>query len=277
MKVSESQNAGYLKQSGCRIKWLNLMLLSLFFPLVSCSLSENHDNVKPVKVLPYKGHLTEYTEDNQTIYNFIYDSDRLQMHNYYMPDGSKSFVYKYDSAGKPSEIDVTQPLYNYKLYPVFSDSVLLEFKMYINDEYKAKYTFDYDQEGRIIRVARISLRNGIIASTSMIWEGQNIKEYELKLYYFTPPEVYKYKFEYDKYKNPYKIVFRDFNFNFIEFLPISENNWTTMVAYNAEYPQTTLTMNNTFSYSGPGYPFVKLSSSLKSSGESQTIYSEYKY
>jgi hypothetical protein len=248
-----------------------------FFLLMSCSLSEDHNSIRPLIVLPYKGHLIEYTEDNRIVYNFIYDSDRLQMHNHYMSNGSKTFVYRYDSSGVLCEIDVTQPLYNYKLYPVFSDSVLLELKMYIDDEYKRRYVFDYDNEGRMIRVSRISLGYGIIASTSLIWEGNNIREYELRLYYFTQPEVFKYQFEYDEYKNPYKVVFGDFNFNFIEFLPISENNWTKMVAFNTDFPQTTLTLNNTFAYAGAGYPFVKLTSSTRSDGKTSEIYSEYKY
>jgi hypothetical protein len=254
-----------------------IICLSLFFLALSCNKNQQDENNKPFIVVPFNADLTQYTENNRIIYEFKYDSSRLVTHNDYSSNGAIMFNYKYNESGRPDKIEVSQRLYNYVIYPIFDDTLLTELRVYIDDQFRSKYVMDYDNENRIIRVSRINSRNALLAATNIMWDGNNIKEYELKFNYVYPPIVYKYQYEYDKQKNPYKNVFRGFNYNLIEFLPISENNWTTMVGYNEDYPQNKLTLKNTFSYAGQGYPFVKFESAIGYDGKKSETYSEYKY
>ncbi|HLF33539.1 MAG TPA: hypothetical protein VI583_04850 [Cyclobacteriaceae bacterium] len=251
-----------------------LLLISITF---SCNLDEDITYKNTGKFVRSNSYLREFIEENTLIYRFKYDSNRLVENYIYTGDETRSFFYEYDSAGSLIKIRGKNPLYDYVLYPVFSDSLLTELNYFINNNFRSTYLFEYDTEGRMVRASRISDRGRLLAETVMVWEGRNISEYELRLVYVIPNVVYKYEFEYDERLNPYRDVFRSLNYNLIEYLPISENNWITMVAYNLEYPQTRMTLKNTFAYSGPGYPFVRLQSAIESDGKKSEIYSEYKY
>ena len=73
-------------------------------------------------------------------------------------------------------------------------------------------------------MTQISLVFGLLVDVYFEWEGQNIKRYQSTVYHFPDGSTYVYGFKYDELRNPYHSVFQNIGFNFIDNLPLTEND-----------------------------------------------------
>ena len=251
-------------------------LIPVFVFIFSCRQDHEMGNLKILKEIPVNPLLTEYSENNNPIYSFSYDSGRLVSHTQFAVDGNIEFNYEYDSSGKPNKIEVSRPSYNYTIYPEFSDSLLRELSIMADGRLQSRYVFENDSSGKMIKASRISPANVLIASAVFTWHGLNVTSYELKLLYVNPPITFRYDYEYDRLMNPYKVVFRDFKFNLIDFMPVSENNYIHMTGYNEDNPRSKVLISYQYSYSA-GFPFFRYESLTDFNGATSNSYSDYNY
>ena len=255
-----------------------LSMLGIFLLVVSCSGNEENFSPDGIEVVHGKYLLKEYRENNKKLYSFSYNNDYLETNTIYGDNSLKNFVYHYSGIqGRPDTVIVTQPLYDYFIIPEFTDTLISVLNIYIENDLKLRYIMTYDQDNKIIQVSKVSVRSGLVARSLFTWEGDNIKSYEVQFMLVIPPVDYVYEYQYDDRINPYKNVFRNLGFNLIEFMPISKNNWLTMVGYNKDYPQTRVTIRNQFAYSGPGYPFASSKSVVDYDGSKSETLGNYDY
>jgi hypothetical protein len=152
----------------------------------------------------------------------------------------------------------------------------MEFEVWNNRILRQRVLFERDREGRIVGMRRFSLNLGQLLQVRFEWEEGNIRRYESTMYGDMGLITWVYEFQYDNYRNPYASVFREIGFNFVDYLPLTENNWVEMVVYEKGNENgTRVTFRNKFSYGG-NYPFVKESVQLRGD-DRQQIYAEYKY
>ena len=152
----------------------------------------------------------------------------------------------------------------------------MEWEVWNGNKLRQWVFFDRDNKGRIIRMSQISLVFGLLVDVFFEWEGQNITRYESTVYNFPDISTYVYEFKYDQFRNPYHSVFQNIGFNFIDNLPLTENNWLEMLVYEkGDYEGTKINYLNKFGYGGK-YPFVKESTQIKDKIR-KGIYAEYKY
>jgi hypothetical protein len=133
-----------------------------------------------------------------------------------------------------------------------------------------------DEQGRIIKISRISRNLGLLRTYTFTWEGQNYTKYEFAWYGDYEKRTYVYEFKYDQLRNPYHSAFRNIGFNFVDFLPLTENNATEMLAYQKDNrEETKITDKNKFLYVGK-YPFVR--ESAWTQGDNSTdVYGVFRY
>ncbi len=252
-------------------------IFCLFF-LLSCSKDKSLDGPFNFVFVENPNLLKDYMENNTVLYDFTYNNkNNLTENNIYNPEGTTTYDFIYDQENRPDTIAVKTPSYNYYLIPAYQDTLLLELDAYYNNQFEFKYVFRYDSIGRIRQVSRYGNSLNLFANSLFTWEGNNIKKYEIQFLYVSPPIIYDYEYEYDNKINPFRKVYKGFNYNLIEYLPISENNWVSMIGYNKDYPDNKLSVKNVFDYTGPGYPFVKSISATSYSGTVTDIYAEYHY
>ena len=253
------------------------LVIGIILLVLSCAGNEDYFSPSGIEVIHGKYLLKEYDEDNKKLYSFSYAGDYLESNTIYNDQGLTKYKYHYSETGRPDTIFVSQPHYDYYMIPEFNDTLISLLNVYFEGDLKLKYIMTYDDSNKIIQVSKVSIRSGLVARSLFEWEGNNIKTYEIQFMLVIPPVDYVYEYKYDNRLNPYKNVFRNIGFNLIDFVPVSQNNWLTMVGYSKDYPQTRLTIRNQFAYSGPGYPFASSKSRVDYDGSRSEIFGKFDY
>ena len=184
------------------------------------------------------------------------------------------FVYGQD--GVVDSVYIRQRYFPRDLFFVYNDSLVVEFEVWNNNILRQRVIFDRDEEGRIIRMTRISLTYGLVLDVLFEWEDRNISRYESTFYNNPDPETFVYEFKYDQYRNPYASTFEKIGFNFVDYMPLSKNNWIELMIYKKnDSSGSNVLFKNKFSYGG-SYPFAKESVQLEGKNRYE-LYAEYTY
>jgi hypothetical protein len=251
------------------------IFLLILYNLGSCSPDDPVYPVNPAGRPPEK-FLKAYYEENNLLQSFEYDSNRLMQQRTYYERGESSFRFFYNKSGRLDSAWVRQPVFPRNLYFHYKDSLITAFEVWNGGRIRQWVLFDRDDRGRIIRMSRISLASGLLLDVHYEWEGGNILRYESTDYRGMEVFTYVYELKYDHFRNPYRYVFRSTGYNFVDYLPLTENNWLELVLYRKDDPiGTRMTYSNIFGYGG-NYPFVK-ETTWKEKNIRQGIYAEYKY
>ncbi len=246
------------------------------FLLIACSPEEPIDLSKIKRNKPTSYYLKEYLENNDLIQSFEYDSVNLTYMTQYSGSRESTIQFVYRPDGVVDSAYIRQRYFPRDLYFVYNDSLIVEFEVWNSDILRQRVIFDRDEEGRIIRMTRFSLTYGLILDVFFEWENQNISRYESTFYADLDPETFVYEFKYDQFRNPYASAFEKVGFNFVDYMPISTNNWTELLIYKKnDSSGSSVLFSNKFSYGG-SYPFAKESVQIEGKNRFE-IYAEYKY
>jgi hypothetical protein len=252
-----------------------VLFFSMLLFLGACSSDDPVYPRNPVNAPPEK-FLKEYYEENNLMQAFEYDSNRVILQRTFSSQGESTFSFFYDRDGRLDSTWVRQRVFPRDLYFHYEDSLMIAFEVWNGGRIRQWVLFERDDRGRITRMTRISLASGLLLDVHFEWEGGNILKYESTDYRGMTVFTFVYEFKYDNFRNPYRYVFRSTGFNFIDYVPLSENNWLELVVYRKDDPAGTRVMyNNVFGYGGD-YPFVKQSTQMIEKIR-HGIYAEYKY
>lgn len=243
--------------------------------LCGCNLNNELD-IRPNSLIsPKTKFLKEYWEDNIQLHYFNYENGRISFQSEIEQNGQATINYHYDEAGRPSIFNVRRQYFDHDLHFIYKDSLFTEFEVWNSLGLVQKYFFTRDNEGKIVQMARVSLNHGLLYYLNFYWEEENIAKYEYTFYSEEGPQTIIYEFSYDEYKNPYTTIFRDVGFNFLSYLPLTENNVSEVKVYSKDNSSNFIMYKNTYAYSA-NYPFVRLATKYEGKNRSE-IYSEYKY
>ncbi|MBR9997315.1 MAG: hypothetical protein KFF73_00020 [Cyclobacteriaceae bacterium] len=249
--------------------------LLVVFIFGACSPEEPVFPPNPVTTPPEK-FLKEYYEENNLMQSFEYDSNRLVLQKTYSSRGESSFSFFYGLNGRLDSTWVRQRVFPRDLYFHHEDSLITSFEVWNGGRIRQWVLFDRDNRGRIVRMVRVSLASGLLLDVRFEWDGANILKYEATDYRGLTVATYVYEFKYDEFRNPYRSVFHATGFNFIDYIPLTENNWLELTVYRKDDPAGTKVLyTNVFGYGG-NYPFVKESTQVIDKVR-RRIYAEYKY
>ena len=242
----------------------------------ACSLDDGI-NIQPYRSQPVPNHyLKEYYEDDNLVQSFEYEGTRLLRQWLYRGNNVSSIEFVYSEQGRADSARVRQTYFPRDLAFRYRDSLLMEFEVWNNRILRQWVLFDRDEKGRIVEMKRISLSLGFLLHVEFEWEGGNIARYESTFFGDLGTTTWVYEFRYDTFRNPYRSVFHEIGFNFVDYMPLTENNWLELVVYRKDDPNgSRVTYKNTFSYGGD-YPFVKESVQIDHKDRLK-VYAEYKY
>jgi hypothetical protein len=220
--------------------------------------------------------LTEYHENHQLMQTFEYKDDQLFIQTLIQDDEVSSMQFVYSDDGRLDSAYIRQSWFPRALKFHYEDSLIREWEVWHNNNLKQYVFLERDDQGRIIIISRVSLNLGLLRTYKFTWEGQNYTKYEFFRYSNYGKQTFVYEFKYDQQGNPYHAAFRNIGFNFVDFLPLSENNATEMVAYQIDKrEETEITFKNQFLYFGK-YPFVR-ESAWKQGNNSTDVYGVFRY
>jgi hypothetical protein len=224
-----------------------------------------------------KSYLKYYYEDNQLVQSFEYEGDRIIKLIKHGDNDSTIIKFVYHKNGLADSALVKEKYITRQMVFIYQDSVLMGFEVRSSNNSQHQIIFTRDQSNRIIRMALISHKYGILNQVDFFWEGQNILKYESTSFNGMDNPTYVYEFKsYDHLWNPYNSVFGSVGFNFIDFIPLADNNWIELDFYRKNYYNNyKVNYVNKFSYCGQ-YPYVK-QSSQKIDKEITQVYAEYNY
>jgi hypothetical protein len=276
------------------MKGLNTTLvLFVIFSVQSCV----KENVLPdLKIYQGDYRLQEYIENKKLKYSFDYENGLLKSHIQVDSPTTITFKYHYENdIGKPDTIYVREStitgktnyifpdqeppteITDYKIVLKYDDERISEFVFYQDPYHYFRLVLEFDLNGKIVRQAQVFRKRGLAYIVNFLWEGNNITRYEETYEDGAGGTTIVHEFEYDDKVNPYKVVFKDFKFDFIRMLPLTENNFVNEKIYLKNTPNKIFRYSFTFSYSGHGYPISKMALIHDFDGNRQQFNSSYKY
>jgi hypothetical protein len=276
------------------MKGLNkTFVLIVIISIQSC----NKENVLPgFKIYQGDYRLQEYIENKKLKYSFSYEHGMLRSHIQLDSPTTKTFQYHYENdIGKPDTIFVREStvigetnyifpdqepgteILEYKIVPKYTEDRISEYGFYQDPFHYFRLILEYDHSGKVVQQAQVFPKRGLASILYFVWEGNNIIKYEETYENGAVGITWIHEFEYDNKVNPYKVVFGDFNFDFIRMLPVTENNFVNEKIYLKSAPDKIFKYSFTFSYSGHNYPISKMISVEDFEGKIQKYISSYKY
>lgn len=256
------------------MKRINILYLIVVPILVSCE-PTSYSEIKPqeskINFLKY------YYEDNQLVQHFEYEGDKITKLIKYKDNDSTVINFIYDENGLADSALIKERKITREMKFIYHESVLIGFEVRSSNNSQHQIVLSRDLNNRIVHMEFISYKYGILSQADFFWEGPNIIKYESKSFNGLDNPTYVYDFKsYDHFWDPYNYVFRSVGFNFIDFIPLSENNWIELeISRKNYYNNYRIYYLNKFSYGGH-YPYVK-QSNQKIDKEITQIYAEYNY
>jgi len=248
----------------------------LAFWLSACSLDQGLD-FSDIKVSKSDNiFLTEYHENKELAQTFEYEHDQLIYQTLYENNDVRRIQFVYSENGQVDSAYIRQRWFPRDLKFHYKDSLVMEWEVWNSNKLRQRVYLERDEQGRIIKLSRVSLQNGLVHTYSFTWEGQNYSRYEIAWYGEFEKLTYVYEFKYDQFKNPHYSAFHNIGFNFVDFLPLTENNAVEMLAYQKDNLEgTKITYKNKFLYVGK-YPYIR--ESAWTQGENHAdVYGVFRY
>jgi hypothetical protein len=143
-----------------------------------------------------------------------------------------------------------------------------------------KVIINRDDQGRIIKISRMSFDLGEAQTFIFFWDGLNISRYEYAWFgdYEDLLFIHEIK-KYDNRTNPYYSTFKKIGFHFdYDFpipLPISKNNTLEEVSYKSNNPEISKVITTSKHFYVGEYPYIR-ESNIKEGDNIREIYGVFR-
>ena len=230
------------------------LLLAPLFSLFSCLGDDSgFDYAAGQFELLFTAMLSEYNQQDETLYSFTYKGWNLKTMTYHRSFGDFEYTFEYDDRRLPVKASATRFERLFEYYFYYENGLLKIIEEQVDGIVYEEVSFTYDDMQRIVFSESVS--NDGSKFREYTWEEYNISRIESYSSSLGKEYAKVFEFEYDDRDHPLKTAFHFIGYNLIDDLPIIQNNWISMSSYWKSYPSFVDSYEKDFEYYDNGFPF----------------------